>query len=586
MILAQVRRQWDSGSEFRHSGWRQLATALLFSLAVVQPAQAQDFAGCEVAELSAEALPDYDFDAPPPSIAPLAGQGLKVAEIRVRQQKVFQEETPWFKRLANRYHWQTRDQVLREVLPFDVGDTIAPRQLAEAERVLRRKPYLFEAAVVVSARCGAGDAPRVRIDVISRDVWTLNPRLIFTRAGGENQVGVGVSDSNWLGTGVGASIGYLKDEDRSGVSLVYIDPNVAGSRWSLTALGLKNSDGHLADITLERPFYALDTPYTLGVRLKDHEREEGLFLQGDEQFEFDADSRSAQVYAGRLLQRTQRSVRRVLAGLGYQRDVQSFPAGFPDSAPERKFVYPYIAYQQVADQFVERVNLDRIQRTEDIALGTSVYAELGYAADGFGSNGDHWLLNARAQHTRWLSDSALTSFGFNARGRYNRDAGRSEEVVATAFAAFRQNHHERFSLLARASLFYTDNLPVDKQLLLGGFRGLRGYPNRYQTGDQGYLLTLEERFYSDLYPFEMFRLGAAAFVDVGRVWYSREAPAWVPADRSDDAFGTLANVGVGLRLESTRTRRDRIVHIDVAVPLVDGPRVKGVEVTLVAKQSL
>lgn len=585
MILAQHRCDDGARSGFGQAIWlccRLLGGLTLLSVA----AELQADANCTVAELSDAAFAEYDFEAPPPSVALAPEQQVTVGEIRVRQQKVFQEETPWFKRMANRYHWQTRDQVLREVLPFVQGEIIGSRQLAEAERVLRSKPYLFDAAVVVSALCDVDGESRAQVDVISRDVWTLNPRLIFSRAGSENEVGAGVSDTNWFGTGVAASVGYLRDEDRSGISLVYADPNVAGSRWSLSSLALLNDDGHLLDVTLERPFYALDTPYTLGVRIRDHEREEGLFFLSEELFEFDADSRAASVYAGRLLKRSKRSVRRLLAGLGYQREEQRLPPGFPDPAEPRKFVYPFIAYQQVADQFVERINLDRIQRTEDIALGTQIYAQLGYAADSFGSRGDHWLLEARARHTRWLSDSALTSFGFNASGRYNRDAQRSEEVIATAFAAFRQNHHQRFSLLARAQLFYTDNLPVDKQLLLGGFRGLRGYPNRYQTGDQGFLVTLEERFYSDLYPFEMFRLGAAAFVDVGRVWYRRDAPAWVPEDRSDDAFGTLANVGVGLRLESTRTRRDRIVHIDFAVPLVDGPRVKGIEVTLEAKQSL
>ena len=48
----------------------------------------------------------------------------------------------------------------------------------------------------------------------------------------------------------------------------------------------------------------------------------------------------------------------------------------------------------------------------------------------------------------------------------------------------------------------------------------------------------------------------------------------------------LADVGFGLRLESTRTRRDRILHLDLGVPLVDGPDVGTVELTLRVRQRL
>ncbi|MEM1230521.1 MAG: hypothetical protein AAGI15_08295 [Pseudomonadota bacterium] len=545
--------------------------------------------GCEVRALSEQAFADYDFESPPPSLILEGEERVRVTELRVRQQRVFQEETPWFKRLANRYHVQTRERVLTESLPFDLGDAINARHLAEAERILRLKPYLFEAAVVISRRCaGADGLDEVRVDVIARDVWTLNPRLVLTRTGSQTDFGAGVSDSNWFGTGIAASIAYISDEDRSGISVVYQDQNLLGSRWRLNSLLIDSDDGHLADIILERPFFALDTRYSLGMRVRDNRREQGLFFLSDELFEFDVDAQFAALYAGRQLYRSKRAIGRVLAGVAHSDQRFEFPTGFPGGDPDvdRRFTYPYLAYQQVADQFVERVNLDRIQRTEDIALGTALYAEVGYAPDAFGSDGDHWLGNASLRHTRWLSRRALMSIGGRFEGRYDRDERRSEEVIASAFAAFQFNHAQRFSLLARGSYFYTNNLPVDRQLLLGGDVGLRGYPNRYQSGDRGYLLTVEERYYSDLYPFEMFRLGAAVFADVGRVSYRNDAPAWVPAERSADEFGTLANVGFGLRLESTRTRRDRILHVDFAVPLVDGPNVKGLEVTVVAKQSL
>ena len=43
---------------------------------------------------------------------------------------------------------------------------------------------------------------------------------------------------------------------------------------------------------------------------------------------------------------------------------------------------------------------------------------------------------------------------------------------------------------------------------------------------------------------------------------------------------------VGLRLESIRTRGDRVIHIDLAKPLVDGPSVRSFELTLTVKRSI
>lgn len=88
-----------------------------------------------------------------------------------------------------------------------------------------------------------------------------------------------------------------------------------------------------------------------------------------------------------------------------------------------------------------------------------------------------------------------------------------------------------------------------------------------------------------LEPFGLFRVGWAVFADIGRAWYEDAAPAWVPP-RNGDHFNTLADVGVGLRLESIRTRGDRVIHIDLAKPLVDGPSVRSLELTLTVKRSI
>ena len=115
------------------------------------------------------------------------------------------------------------------------------------------------------------------------------------------------------------------------------------------------------------------------------------------------------------------------------------------------------------------------------------------------------------------------------------------------------------------------------QLLLGGDSGLRGYPLRYQSGSRRVLLTAEQRFYTDVYLWRLFRLGGAAFVDVGRAWGGLLPNTANP--------GWLSDVGVGLRVVSDRSSFGTVVHIDLAVPLNRTADVSRVQLQVKTKRS-
>ena len=111
---------------------------------------------------------------------------------------------------------------------------------------------------------------------------------------------------------------------------------------------------------------------------------------------------------------------------------------------------------------------------------------------------------------------------------------------------------------------------------LGGDSGLRGYPLRYQGGEARALLTLEQRYFTDWYPFRLFRVGAAAFIDTGRTW--GETPLSTPS------LGLLKDIGIGLRLGSSRSGLGNIIHIDLAFPLDGDPSISKVQLLVETKQ--
>jgi hemolysin activation/secretion protein len=100
-------------------------------------------------------------------------------------------------------------------------------------------------------------------------------------------------------------------------------------------------------------------------------------------------------------------------------------------------------------------------------------------------------------------------------------------------------------------------------LLIGGDNGLRGYPLRYQAGLGRWLVTAEQRWFTNWYPFRLFNVGGAVFYDMGG--------AWGPNPIGTPSQGVLRDVGFGLRLGNSRSALGNVLHVDVAFPL-DGDK--------------
>lgn len=501
-------------------------------------------------------------------------------DVRYIRQNVFPRANHWLARQANRFHAVTREQALVSAFTLQSGDSVEEITRAEAERMLREKPYLQSAAVLVRQICGAS----VDLDVVTQEVWTLTPGIGINRSGGDNETSVSLSDLNVAGTGKSISVEYFDDRDRSGTTLQFVDPNIAGSRWMGSLSYADNDDGEQYGFVLEHPFFSLDTTWSFGVSASHATREQDLEFLSSDLYQLDAEIDTANVFIARSSGRRSGWVSRVYAGLRYLDETYSYPLGFPGPAvTHEEYAYPYIGWQLIEDNFVTSKNLQRVGVTEDLRLGWSSYFELGPSTDGLGGTGDHLMLDGSLVYRRIVDDRHLVTVSTAANGRYDLDAERTEDLIVHASTELLVHQAEKWRLFTSARYVHSRNLSLDRQLTLGGDTGLRGYPSRYQPGDRSILLSIEQRYYSNAYPFGLFRLGYAAFVDIGRTWFDDKAPAWVP-DRRGDHFGTLANVGVGLRLESTRTRRDRVFHIDVARSLVDGPGVESWELTLSGKR--
>ena len=197
------------------------------------------------------------------------------------------------------------------------------------------------------------------------------------------------------------------------------------------------------------------------------------------------------------------------------------------------------------------------------------------ASESFGSDRDAWLFNAgaRTSFSKSKRSSLFLSAEFATRWE---TAGLSNSVLVFDAKYYRKQSEKRL-LFARLGGTYGRDLDLDQQLFLGGDNGLRGYPLRYQSGDKRALFTLEQRFFTDWYPFRLFHVGAAVFFDAGHTW--GEGPFGTAND------GLLKDVGAGLRLGNARSGLGRMIHIDVAYPLDGDSSISNVQFIVELKQS-
>jgi len=535
--------------------------SLAFSLAPAAPA------------VAAAVLRDF------PSDEELVALGARIGPIEIVIGDIFDTSDPredrWLFRLANRLHPTTRKWAVRSQLLFREGELYDPRVLAETERTLRATGNFYDVEVVPIAF----DAVTGLVDVVirGRDVWTLTGGVQFSRGGGENSSGFKVRDDNILGTGKSLKLERSDDVDRTNEILRFYDPNVFGSRWRAKIQAEHNSDGDVWDLELGRPFFSLDSRRGFYVRALDEERIDPLYEFGKARVRYRHKIEFLEAYYGWSKGLRNGRATRWLAGFTTREDDFSRaptpqPAAF---IPEdRKLVYPWLGFSAVADSFAEIKDFDQINKTEDVSFGVTLDGFVGYSSRQLGADRNALLWGVNSFGGFRLSDRQTGRFKFSFAGRLTGDG--MENVLGSGELRYylRNFGDNLFFALVRGD--WSWELDQDRQILLGGDSGLRGYPLRYQSGDKAFLLTLEQRVFTDWYPFRLAYVGGAAFFDIGRTW-------------NDDPFsgnqGWLKDVGVGLRVSSSRSALGAVVHLDIAFPLDGDPSIESIQWLVTTKNT-
>lgn len=515
---------------------------------------------------------------PLPSFAELEAAGARIGEIRIEAREIFDTEDPQEDKLlfrwANALHMQTRPSVIERSLLFKTGDPVSVRVIEETERLLRGNRYLYDVAMKpVAVRDGVVD-----IEVTTRDSWTLDLGLSVSRSGGANSTGIRISDYNIFGTGIAVSFGRSSDVDRSSNQFNFTNRRAFGSWTTVSYTHATNSDGGRDAFAVVRPFYARDARWAAGVTAAKGDRIDAVYNAGEVASEYRHRQHRGEVFGGWSRGLVDGWVRRYSVGLNFQDDAYAPEPGRVaphELPPDETRVGPFVRLQIIEDLYRKEQNRNLMGRPEYFDLGLASTVQLGWASTAFGSSLDAWLYSASisrgfepAPEQTLIASGAISGQLVDGRVRRQYLGGRAEY--------YRPQGRRWLFYAAASGDLLTEPGPLD-ELLLGGENGLRGYPLRYQSGTRRALFTVEERFYSDLYIWRLFRIGGAGFYDLGRAWGGDNVNAANP--------GWLGNVGAGLRIVSVRAAFSTVVHLDIAVPLNATPDMQKVQFLVTTKGS-
>ncbi len=563
-------------------------------------------------------------------VGALDDRKLRIGNIHIRTQPIFTEDadTIWLHHVANWAHVTTRADTVAHELPFTAGQEILLSDLPEAERLLRDKSYLHDAKVTLSPSCNADQSYDVLVE--TSDNWSLLPSVGFGRSGGQNKYAVGFKEDNLLGFGVRTSLKYQSDVQRSGYELKLEMPlslitGAAGNdlfaHSYLSGEWTDNDDGHVKQLMLEKPFYQDDSRWMYRTEWLSDLQQTQIFHNGALENIFETAHRRVDLSIGQLWSYQDQASTRLLGGVLVEEwrfapvSLQLLPEEPTLALPEdRSWAYPWLGLEYKQHDYRVLQDILFIDRAEDIHLGwhhslkigvqsSKLQADIslgyrltGHSKKGFGNRQHLLLLEGGFDLIDGLQGGDLREWRMQAEDFYQLNAD--------------------FTWYNKAELIRRNRNFADLPLELGGDSGLRGYPLQYQHGISKTLLSSELRWYPRITLYKMLDLGFVAFADFGRVSGGTVAlsqqlnPAttatpfalkmgtdfvspFAAAQPSDDIFRSnsdllqqnltdrwLGSVGVGMRIYSSKSSNNHVVHIDLSTPFTSAPGVDSWEIEL------
>jgi hypothetical protein len=503
--------------------------------------------------------------------------GKNIRNIQFNSLSIFDKDNPKENNALymtlNKLHINTRAKVIRAQLLFSEGEPLNVNKVQESERILRKRDYLTNAYIIPVTVC----ANDVDVMVVTQDAWALEPQFSLSKESEGTKSGFALADGNILGTGNSLTIGYEENTERNLISYDFSNPHIFNSQIATRLYYADTSDGRDTIVDISHPFYSLETPWAAGFYTQDVSQVEPIRHMDERINEFRHQSMNNQIYFGLATDVNSAYTQRWLIGASNEEDkfyaTDETKQGIPE---QRKAVYPWVEYQYLENRYGVFKNVNQIQRAEDIALGQNIIFRLGYAGTELDNPDEVIRYIGSYTNTIDVDRQHIFESSVTLDGRHHSKLDGVDSTVVEVDLAYNYFQDAKRRWYAGFSYDVGQDLAQYEELTVGDITGLRGYPTDYQRGDKRYVFTIERRYFSDVHIFNLLRVGAVVFFDMGKAWGLEQQYGPSPL---------LSDVGFGLRLSSSKVRIGNVVHIDIAAPTsaTDEPGVGQYQLTIGAQ---
>lgn len=450
----------------------------------------------------------------------------------------------WAYNVANRLHIKTKRATVQRFLSFEVGDSLTPELVIEAERRLRQTDFIGEAKIEL-IRTDSGNVA----SVIAQDLWTTKLAPSLSYKGRVFEWAVEAEEVNLLGYGVGFSGKFRHDEDYDSWFTSLKLPKMLPGHSTLSfahSNATENVGPKSTGIAWSRQRHRDSDRFMWNAGAYRRGGNYPMWLDGHTRGpEYSIDD-EGQYFGAKYLIGERFGIGGGFTNASLMHEKTS--GDFPDETDrfERKLRVLTAGVSLVKREYLTVVDVDAFGRTEDIPYGVSIALEGGVGPKDYSPYG---------RFTGIVEMPMGPIFGAFSCGflRYSRT-----ESYYTSFRFFSDKF--LWSRIAGRLYYGTlSNEPPDTYYMIGGQSCLRGYSTYAQTGDRAIYGNLEWRFFT---PIEILsvRLGACAFVDFGTAWdLSREEIAL--SDLPDEMLG---DYGIELRFGSRSSTTGQILRASVA----------------------
>jgi hypothetical protein len=504
-------------------------------------------------------------------------------KIVFKPQTIFNESEDgitFLHRWANAIHIDTKIMTLENEAAFFLDKCNKNfADMAEVERHLRSRKYLRDAEVT-------SDKNVENITITTWDNWSIMPTISFGRKGGENTYSFGIKERNLLGFGINAEIESYQNAQRSGYKLISTIPLFQRKNTEIKLRFANNDDGQQRSLFLRKIFagFHIKKAYLLG--FNEESRNDTVFQNDSDQSVFAHDISFKTLNYAWLDFNSDNLVLRYSVGITQDQHIfsaiseadllaQESPPLTGQRPQDRKFIYPWAAFEYIEKDFRKATNVHSISQIEDFNHGWQINSRLGIG-NGNNENSAWALWKIQAKKGFNVSRHSLLLFDLSLTGDLYKEQNNRILMKFNAEYFYRLNQH--WGLYLNNTNIISENQYFESPVTMGGDTGIRGFPLQYQHGKNSVKLVSEIRYYPQINLLKLFDLAGVAFFDTGRAF----GGSLVQNIEND----WLASVGVGIRVYSPHSGgNNQIIHIDFAFPQSSNPNINNFEIRVQAKKS-